>query len=63
MHQHTGDMPERSFVVTLYGAGGTHEIQVNSPCACGMAEFVRDLPDLPFIPEFLTIKELARTGE
>jgi hypothetical protein len=61
MHQHTGDMPERQYHVTLYGAGGTHLIQVNAGCTCGMWDFVRSLPGLPFVPEFMTAKELVRS--
>lgn len=60
MHAHN-DMPVRTFLVTLMSDDlpepRVHLIQVNSPCACDMWDFVASIPDLPFTPAFMVVQE------
>lgn len=57
MHNCT-EMPVRNYLVSLRDRQrNTHVIQVNSPCACDMADYVSKLK-LPITPVFMAVVDL-----
>jgi hypothetical protein len=54
-------MSDRTFLVTLMDdtlpVPQTHQIKVNTPCACDLQEWVLNLPDLPFAPMLMHVTE------
>ena len=53
---------ERTFVVTMIDdtlpTPRTHQVQVDSPCACDLEEWVLARPDLPFTPLLVLVEEV-----
>lgn len=60
MHAHT-DLPVRVFLVSLMDDTlpdpRVHMIKVESGCVCDMWDFVVSIPDLPFAPAFMVVRE------
>lgn len=53
------EMPIKNFLVTLMDTEHrTHQVQVDSPCACDMWNYVSKLP-LPITPAFMSVLDMA----
>ena len=58
MHNCT-QMPVRKYLVTLCDRQrNAHVIQVDSPCACDMRDYVSKIEGLPITPAFMSVVDL-----